>query len=63
MSKFYLVHQTAYFAFKVQANSPEEADMKSRQLDYNDAWESYADSPSQIIECDEDGLTLSQNNV
>lgn len=42
-AKTYLVHQTAYFTWKVTADTPEEAELKASQLEYADAWESYAD--------------------
>jgi hypothetical protein len=42
--KEYLVTQYATFTWKVTANTPEEAEHKASQLDYADAWESYADA-------------------
>ena len=57
MSKQFLVHQTAYFTFKVEAENPEEAEFKASQLGYEDAWESYADhvDMNEIVECNDDG--------
>jgi hypothetical protein len=56
MEKEFLVHQTAYFTFKVKAKDKEEAELKASQLDYADAWESYADNVdmNDIIEFRED---------
>lgn len=42
-AKTYLVNQTAHFTWKVTADTPEEAEFKASQLDYADAWESYAE--------------------
>jgi len=41
--KEYLVTQTAHFTFRVKASSAEEAEMLASQLDYDSAWESYAE--------------------
>lgn len=39
----YEVTQTAYFTFRVEATTPEEAEELASQLGYDDAYESYAD--------------------
>lgn len=43
MEKEFLVYQTAHFIWKVKAKDIMEAEFKASQLDYADAWESYAD--------------------
>lgn len=54
----YLVEQTAHFTWKVEADSPEEAEFKASQLDYDDAWESYAQPVdlNDVKICPEDQL-------
>jgi len=48
----FLVTQTAYFTWKVEANTPEDAQAIAAQLGYEDAFESYADAvnPADILE-------------
>ena len=54
----YLVTQTAHFTFRVKAESAEEAEMLASQLDYDSAWESYAEpvNPKDIIIAEEQVL-------
>jgi hypothetical protein len=40
----YEVTQTVHFTFRVEADSPEQAEELSLQLGYDDAYESYAES-------------------
>ena len=52
----FLVTQTAYFTWKVEANTPEEAVALSAQLGYDDAFESYAEDVklNDVVEFIED---------
>ena len=52
----FLVTQTAYFTWKVEADTPEDAQALASQLGYEDAFESYADAvdPTNILEYVED---------
>jgi hypothetical protein len=56
--KEYFVTQTVYFTWRVTAESPEEAENLASQLDYDSAWESYAEpvEPNNIVLVDEDLL-------